>query len=52
MMTALVGSLALSLGVCIGYVLCAAMTVSNREQRREPQRTMPDAAPLKADSRF
>jgi len=39
---------ALSLGVCIGYVLCSMMMVAGDEQREHA--TIPSTSPLEPDS--
>ena len=41
MTTAALVLLALSFGVCIGYVLCALMTVASDEQRRAEHQSTP-----------
>ena len=50
MTTTAIALLALSLGVCIGYILCAVMMLSGEEQRRAELRAIPDGAPLEPES--
>jgi hypothetical protein len=42
--------IALSVGVCLGYILCAVMMVANEEQLREARREIPADAPLEPES--
>ena len=50
MTTAVLVLLALSLGVCIGYVLCSVMMVAGVEQRHGEHAIVPSASPLEPDS--
>jgi len=48
--TSILVVLALSVGVCIGYILCAVMMVARDEQERDDR--LPDASQLEAESRL
>ena len=50
MTTSILVVLALSVGVCIGYILCAVMMVARDEQERDDR--LPDASQLEAESRL
>jgi hypothetical protein len=50
--TALWVLVALSLGVCIGYILCSVMTVASEEQQRAEHRGMHGVPPLEPESRL
>ena len=41
---------ALSIGVCIGYILCAVMMVARDEQERDER--LPDTSQLEPESRL
>jgi hypothetical protein len=49
--TALWVLLALSIGVCIGYMLCSVMMVASDEQQRADHGGLRGAPPLEPDSR-
>jgi hypothetical protein len=49
--TAVLVFLTLSLGVCIGFVLCSVITVASEEQRRAEHARIPDAGELEPESR-
>ena len=50
MTTTILVFIALSIGVCLGYVLCAVMMVANEEQRREARQQIPDGSSLEPES--
>ena len=48
--TSILVVLALSVGVCIGYILCAVMMVARGEQERDER--LPDTSQLEAEPRL